>query len=257
MKINIFLLSIISFLIFSCSTVEECKESTDWEKENLKGNVKSISIFQDDVLSSKIEYNQKGFKTKSTFYLHNGELYNEQNFEYINDFLGAMTSKFANGENYKTIYERDNKHRIIKETSVYANGKIDSRIEFEYNDSDQVIKKTYTSKKNNSYCYTFEYSLTEKKEIHCTNGLHYINELSDGLVIKRNEYTSNGKLYMAYSYEYNEQKDVILECELWNDRETDRIKYIYEYDNTGNWLSKIKEWKNGEKSTFKRKIIYY
>jgi hypothetical protein len=244
-------------LTLSCSTQKLFKETTDWEKENLNGKIKSTSIFQDSVLLNKTDYNKLGFKTKSIFYNHNGDLRNENNFEYINGFLASITSEFADGKVYKTIYERDNRNRIIKETSIYPNGEVDSRIEFEYNDSDQIIKRTYIPKNNNSYCYTFEYGLTEKKEIHCTYGLQYLYELSDGLVIKRNEYKSNGEIHMGHSYEYNEYKDVILELELWNNKETDRIKYNYEYDSTGNWLIKVQEWKSGGKSKIRREIIYY
>ena len=42
--------------------------------------------------------------------------------------------------------ERDSKNRVIEETSIYPNGEIDSRIEFEYNDSNQIIKRTYIPK---------------------------------------------------------------------------------------------------------------
>ncbi len=255
MKTSIIL--IISCFTLSCLTHKEFKETTDREKENLKGYVKSVNVFQDSLLLNKTDYSKKGFKTKSTFYDHNGELRNQNNFEYIKGFLASVTSEFADETVYKTIYERDSKNRIIKETSIYPNGEVDSRIEFEYNDSDQIIKRTYIPKNNNSYCYTFEYSLTEKKEIHCTYGLHYLYQLSDGLVIKRNEYKSNGEIHMGHSYEYNEHKDVILELELWNNKETDRIKYNYEYDNAGNWLIKVQEWKSGGKSKVRREISYY
>ena len=82
-------------------------------------------------------------------------------------------------------------------------------------------------------------------------------ELSDGLVIKRNEYKSNGEIHMGNSYAYNEYQDVMLELELWNNKETDRINYNYEYDNVGNWLIKVQEWKSGGKSKVRREIIYY
>ncbi len=257
MKIQIIILSIISCLTLSCSTQKLFIETTDWEKENLKGKVKSTSLFQDSILLNSTEYDKKGFKIKSIFYNHDGKLRNEIKYDYSNGYLTTETSEFADGKVYKTTYERDNKNRVIKETSIYPNGEIDSRIEFEYNDSNQIIKRTYIPKNNNSYCYTFEYSLTEKKEIHCTYGLHYLNELSDGLVIKRNEYKSNGEIRMGHSYEYNNHQDVILEIELWDNKETDRINYSYEYDETGNWLIKVQEWKSGGKSKVRREITYY
>jgi len=244
-------------LTFSCSTQKLFDETSDWEKENLKGKVKRTSLFQDSVLINRTEYNNNGFKTKSTFYNHNGKLRNENTFDYTNGYLTSETSKFADGKIYKTVYERDNNNRVIKETSIYPDGEINSHVEFEYNDSNQIIKRTYIPKNNNSYCYTFEYSSTEKKEIHCTYGLQYLNELSDGLVIKRNEYKSNGEIHMGHSYEYNNHEDVILEIELWNNKETDRINYGYEYDKTGNWLIKVQEWKSGGKSKVRREIKYY
>ena len=203
------------------------------------------------------EYDKKGFKIKSTFYNHDGKLRNKNRYNYSKGYLTTETSEFADGKVYKTTYERDSKNRVIEETSIYTNGEIDSRIEFEYNDSNQIIKRTYIPKNNNSYCYTFEYSSTEKKEIHCTYGLQYLYELSDGLVIKRNEYKSNGEIHMGNSYAYNEYQDVMLELELWNNKETDRINYNYEYDNVGNWLIKVQEWKSGGKSKVRREIIYY
>ena len=257
MKIQIVILSIISCLTLSCSTQKSFNETTDWKKENLKGKVKSKSLFQNSILLNCIEYNKKGFKIKSTFYHYDGKLRNENRYDYSEGYLTTETSEFADGKVYKKTYERDYKNRVIKETSIFPNGEIDSRIEFEYNDSNQIIKRTYIPKNNNSYCYTFEYSSTEKKEIHCTYGLQYLYELSDGLVIKRNEYKSNGEIHMGYSYAYNEYQDVILELELWNNKETDRIKYNYEYDKVGNWLIKVQKWKSGGKSKVRREMIYY
>lgn len=241
----------------SCLTQNNLVEKTDIEKDNLKGNIKAIKVFHDTLLLAFTEYNKDGFKQKSIFYNPNGQLRNEIKYVYNEGFLIEQISTFADSSKFRTQYKRNGLHQVIEEVTIFPDNQIDSRIQYEYDKENRVIKRTYIPKKGASYCYTYEYSANFKKEIHCTYGLEYYNELFDGLTVKRTEYKSNGDIHMGYIYEYNQNKDIILEIELWNTKETDRIQSSYIYDKKENWIQCSKEWKSGGKSILKREIEYY
>ena len=257
MKTNFTIISIISCLIISCSTVKKFTEKTDLKKENLKGIVKKTNLYQDSVLLNTTEYDKNGFKTKSVFFNHNGELRNEISYEYINGFLSSETSKFPDGKVYKTEYKRDSKNRVSVKTSIYPNNKIDSKIEYEYDSKNRVIKRTYNPTKGRSYCYTFEYDNNYRKEIHCTYGLQYYFELSNGLVTKKSEYKSDGKIEQGYKYEYNEKNDQILETVLWKEKIKEKNTTNYLYDIKNNWTTKTTIYSSGGKSKIDRTLEYY
>ncbi len=128
---------------------------------------------------------------------------------------------------------------------------------YEYDNENRIIKRTWVSKTLDSYYYTFEYTPQQIKEFHCVYGLSYINDLNEsGLVVKRNEYKSNGDVHSGTIYEYNEYNDVVLEIKLWNNKERDRIVYEYTYDDKGNWIIKSAKWRSGGGYSIKREITY-
>ncbi len=251
-------LSILMILCsFSCLTQNNLVGRTDIEKDNLKGNIKAVKVLNDTLLLAFTEYNKDGFKQRAIFYNPNGQLRNEIKYIYNEGFLIEQISTFADSSKFRTQYKHNGLHQVIEEVTIFPDNQIDSRIQYEYDKENRVIKRTYIPKNGASYCNTYEYSANFKKEIHCTYGLEYYNELSDGLTVKRTEYMSNGDIHMGYIYEYNQNKDIILEIELWNNKETDRIQSSYIYDKKENWIQYSKEWKSGGKSILKREIEYY
>jgi len=258
MKNNFFCI-IMAIICFSCQSKQIFVELTDWEKDNLKGSVQLIKEYRDTLLLQIIEYNTLGYKEKVLFYMPpKGNLWKEMNFVYDNNYLVEAVSIVDNDEIYKTQYKRNKHYQIEEEIIIYSNNEINERLLYEYDNRNRIIKTTYVPQNLNTYYYTFEYTPQCIKEFHSSYGLSYVNDLnSKGLVIKRNEYKSNGEIHSGKIYEYNESNDVVLEIELWNNKETDRIGYEYTYDNKGNWITKNAKWKNGGGYYLKRKIIYY
>ena len=253
-----FIFGTIIITIFSCQS-KQVFELTDWEKDGLKGNVQAIREYSGDTLLLRVvEYNILGYKEKILLYMPpTGKLWKEINFVYENNFLVKEIAT-VDGETYKTKYKRNQLGQIKEEISIFPNNEINSRILYEYDNKNRIMKRTYVSKNLHSYSYTFEYTPRQIKEFHCTYGLCHINDLNEnGLIIKRNEYKSNGDVHSGRIYEYNDNNDVVLEIVLWNNKETDRIVYEYTYDDKGNWIIKNRKWESGVGvSSTKREIIY-
>lgn len=254
---NITILILMIINCTSCQSNNVIVEKSDLEKENLKGRIKTIKIYQGPLLMIYSEYNKDGYIQKNISYNFQGQVGIDIEYFYSDKYLIEKMTKYDDSTFYKIHYKRNNVGQVEEEDITSTNSKIDSRTFYEYDSSNRISKMAYISKNAISYCYTYEYGDRFKKEIHCKLGLIYLYEYTNGLVSKRTEYESNGEVLKEKLYEYNQNRDIILEIELMNNKETDRIQYEYNYDNKGNWIDRSSKNKVGMKLEWKRIIEYY
>lgn len=156
--------------------------------------------------------------------------------------------------------EFDNQGRLIQETT-YKNEKPTTQIKFQYipggyeviyYPSLQSDATTYASK--NGVVKVTAISVGGKKYPFDTYSLN-----SDEKIIKNIKYPRlmlGTSPYATKYYSYNAYGDVVKEELVWSSDGRREIKtYSYEYDEHGNWISKVS--KNGNEIEWQRRVIVY
>jgi len=284
------------FLLIILALLTSCKKGTtnknnknDLGSFELMGKVKSIETHQykpkvlDGIIAkgeidnnwlavqSLNEFNHKGNILKTTIFKDNKEN-SVLTYSYDGEKLIEKNSKFGRWLSEEGYYPRD--------SMIYGrNGLIESIIRFD--DSLKYIrnKRTYNKKnlltidsvfdKSNEVdeIENFEYdsvgNILEKKNtlfgknITISNfSVYKYDTLSRKIESRFYRY---GALDRRWVSEYNEFDDILKEIKYYSEGSTVEYsyKYVYEYDDQKNWITKI-VFKNDEPTEYlKRKIIYY
>jgi hypothetical protein len=286
MKLKIYsIITTASLLFFSCNKSIEIKN--DLEKQNLYGNVKSITennffavkkfgeivkgdnfrnTFGELIDSSYIEFNTNGYISKSFMFLNEKNDYNDKNQLITKQYL-SKDLKTASTETYKY----DNKGYLIESNNNFSKDKtkylndIDGNC-IELNQYDSIGNLFYKVKTNISY--TKEGDRIEERKSYNDDGSFssHLKMIFDknGNEIESCHYDESGKIYQKINSKYNSQ-NLLIEykerqeyqknvCEGW----TKLIEYKYtKFDSNKNWTEKI-EYKNGKPvEIIERKIVYY
>lgn len=281
MKLKIYsIISIASLLFFSCNKSKEIKN--DLEKQNLYGNVKSITennffavekfgeIFKGDTFSeltdsSYIEFNTNGYIIKSFLFLREKNDYNDKNQlitkQYLSKDLKTVTTE---------TYKYDNKGYLIesnsdfsKDKTKYLNDKDGNCIELNQYDS---IGNLFNKVKTN-ISFNKEGNRIEERKSYNDDGSfsNHFKTIFDknGNEIESCFYDESGKIYQKINSKYNRQNLLIEYIEKLeyqknvSEEWTKLIKYKYtKFDSNKNWTEKI-EYKNGKPiQIIERKIVY-
>lgn len=244
MKKIFYLVAIATTMMFTaCSS----NEKTDWDKYELKGKVKELTI----------EY-----YTPSIYGPDKMEISMAEEISFDKD--GRVTQRSEFGRNrmpygsYEYTYEKEDN---VKRTKIY-------RAEHDY----KVIENTYEDDR-----------ITETREYFCDKLVTVVKDIEyneEGLVTKESVYDADGKLWNTNEYEYDEQghetKFIVrsstgrTEIERTTTYNEDGFKasekegvynteYTYdEFDKKGNFISrKIKDEGRRTETIEKRTIVYY
>lgn len=258
MKTILFTLLGIALFTSSCST----KRKTDWEKNNLKGEVKSFkeityeaiemlgeikkgiprgyiydankfsifnkngSIIESNIGSMKwtFKYDDKGNEVESNIYDYDGKLSNKLIYKY--DESGdkiELNSYNSDGRLYaRTINKYDAKGNKIESNLYDSVGKQTSKDVFQYNDRRELIE-------NKSY-YFADNILS--KDVFKYN--------DKGNLIEENNYMSDGTLFRSITLKYDENGNVIeFNSCIKDSNDNIHNTYKYYYDKKGNWIKQI------------------
>ncbi len=191
------------------------KKKTDWEKENLKGKVKSYTNFTYKAVEKFGEI-QKGERID----------WSDDNYQIIYDNKGNMIEKNGYNSNgnliYKIIYKYDNKGNKMEYSTYNSNGNLNNKWTNKYDSKGNKIESSvYNSDGNLGSKYTYKYD-------------------SKGNKIEENRYYSDGSLNYKWTYKYDnrgnkiEKKWYKSDGSLWW-----KNTFKYEYDKHGNWIKQI------------------
>jgi hypothetical protein len=271
MNIKLFLFTFLSFHFLNWKT---SAQSLDYQ---FNGKVKSVEISSDnkilDIQSNIFkEYNPKRMLTKYKSMDNNGNIKYEKSFQYNeNDQMIWMKYQFYSVETSTSLmledakYSYNSKGQLIKQENFkqYNNTQnFNNYREWKYNTQGQKIEVNSFYKDGTLISKTeFQYDLK-------------------GNVTSEFKYLNNGTLLNSYEYEYNEknQRTILIEYSSSGIKVQDKKyiydkygnistefsfgeisgKYIYKYDDKGNWIEMIEmNSKNevAEKTT--RTFIYY
>jgi len=276
-------------LILSSSSVN--KQKSDLDKENLKGNVKSLrqvsfyavekfgaitkgkrggeSLIESNDFHNK--YNEKGFLIERNSYL-DGTLYLIEIYTYDdNDNNIEVFQSTSEGENGKVIYNYDDKGNLIEENSYYPDDSLKASYKYtnKYDNNDNLIEQnTYLSNGSLSWreIYTYDKNgkLIENNKYQSNGSFDNKDTFkydNNGYLIEITRYLPDSSLYYKDRYIYDEKGNPI---ERNYDRPSDgkfttsfKDTYQYDYDEKNNWIKKVHFKDKIPKHIIEREIKYY
>ncbi len=267
MKTQVYLFGCIFcfFVLFSCSNSKTPKEvdipetfspETDWQKVNIKGEVKSIDEYRyyynydEDSTMGKgnmesrqvTKYNDKGFVINDAYYGSENYLVSEtKQFYNENGLRDTSFSCSGLGElkaNIVSFYDRTGllikiEHYAVDDSLIYIE-------EIEYNDNRKPIKieSFVGSDKNASVVSEIQYNDKNQK---VQSSYHDIPQ--DIYTIAKYEYDADGMLIKRLYLDEDENLQ-------------DTYEFEYTFDNTGNWITR-KEIRNGKIAFIVEREIEY
>lgn len=260
----------------------------NWKEANLKGKVKSVkekggSLKENFVgaaynpknytyqAAQKLHFDQQGMLThKEDFYEYEAnKIFRETFYKYNaqNQIIEVSIPK----EKTKTFFEYNNGNLLKKRECLFIENKCEMEHIVNYTTKENVIEKTQNSPENNLI----------RKDIYIYNTNKQLISYNHTLTIKRGEASYNS--YAKVTYEYNQKgnliKKITSESSNWDVTKiykyddshniieeksfnpageilTD-IKYIYKFDNQGNWTHKYSTEYDQPNWIWVRKIEYY
>ena len=264
MKNIIFLWFLIFFTNCESQNIQYKKHKTDWEKENLRGKVKSICIVN-SLGEKEYLYNGEGYLIEETVYLEDGEKL-RRNILYTKK--GNKIKEIGYNKKGKEEYYSDykyNKYGYLKEWVTYAQGKLYKKLVYNYdskgNESEVYLyynKDKFDEKITQKYdlknrliemeIFSNRKEYIEKKEYLYDQENHLVSIIlkNDNIIVSKNifRYDTNNNITEEQNY-----RDSTL---------IDTKTYIYSYDSHNNWTKKfLLQDLDKEVLIEERKIIYY
>ena len=251
-------------LFFITSICNAQDKKTDWEKDEVKGKVKSIET-KHYMAVDKSGSIGKGIE------LTNDDLYMMQDtasllYPYTYTTYDYILAKYnSNGYITERIYsdrrdggtfiqtnviEYNNKYNAIKiyseDSLTHENGKDVWNVVIKYNDNGQATEESYyRSDESLDRKYTYKYdekgNKIEDNRYYSDGNLYnkYIYKYDDkGNKIETSEYYSNESLSNKYIYKYDEKGNIVKTSECRSD-DSLRDTYICKYDEKGNKVEEI------------------
>ncbi|MDY3547263.1 hypothetical protein PG291_01410 [Riemerella anatipestifer] len=252
------------------------EKETDWKKDELKGKVKSC--FQGD-----FELVKKFGNIEQGPFI---EGFEKRYDEYGNIIENNWENEYGRNSKIKVIYKYDDNENII-EANRYDRSSLDGKYIFKYDGYGNKIENNWYDKNGNlegkyiynydeygnkieeiayfgsgSLAYKYIYKYDDNGNIIESN--KYVERKGDeildstiiyeyddnGNIIEESKYSGYGSLYYKNIYKYDEHGNII-------ESNKDGIHtYRYEYDDKGNWTSRI-DIKNGKPILFTVRTYEY
>lgn len=204
---------LIAIMITGCSSISFKKQITDWEKEDLKGKVRSLYI---NNFINKIQYiyNSEGYLIEEKVFLENNKFLKR---EILYTKKGNKIKEIRYNRKREKEYYSDykyNQYGFLKEWITYTKGKFYKKLLYNFDEK---------GNESEVYIYFNEDTFDEK----WINKYDNINRL-----IEKEKYTNNNILLEKYIYKYNEKENV--KCEILEKDGVIISKTFYKYDKEDN-----------------------
>lgn len=240
-----------------CTVNIQAQIQADWEKEELKGRVKTVEEFEREAVEKS-----GGVEIKESSWYPRKELK-----EYDREGRLIESNWRAYDDRGKNIYKYDDKGNRIEKNSdgrtvkkwIYKYDEKGNTIENEYHSNGSLVEK-------NIYKYDEEGNKIENNRYYYVNGNLGDKEIykydEKGKCIGNHSYGADGRISKS-TYKYDEQGNIIeISTYSMDDRLIGKSTHEYKYDHEGNWIRHITyEECNGKKyliqPAIERKIEYY
>ncbi len=267
---------------------------TDWQEANLRGRVRSIKSeaenpMYDQTVCATTIYNQQGYVESIT--TGNGSGFGgDERYTYDagNRLLTAITRAENQEETYRITRTYDDAGLLIKEERWDGSGTATDLVGYNANQQKLWVKTSYDGRPMSSYEYAYDASgnMTSEKYYDEDQILvyHYVyaydkaNLLTEkrryggedreellelikydfrGLVTDETSYTV-GEIDVQTQYTYDSNNNLTLREEHYIESDYVRtMKFVYIYDEQGNWLSSKTYLDGSLEATELREITYY
>ncbi|MDO4880374.1 MAG: hypothetical protein Q3983_03770 [Capnocytophaga sp.] len=250
---HFFLLSFLSFLLFSC---KNSNEKTDLEKQNLHGDISSIRMIPYKPIENngKIQKGEVAQERENSLVIYNPDGNQKEKIFYQKN--NDLARKYTYTYNDKKQRTRVDYHKVEGNLNLYYQYKYDDK-------GNRTEINEYTDK---GLLYT-----QEKRKFDDNNNLKEQSVYNDkGLLLKRvifsynkdnnciseQRFDENNTLVAKYNYNYD-KNDNIIEEKFYNLSGLVHTRtYVYTFDDEKNWISRIEYQNNKPNYIIERKITY-
>jgi len=179
----------------------------------------------------------------------------------------------ANSQLQLTIFRKyDDRHNILEEnTYEFEEGRFYSKFQYKYDVNNSLIERiSYSSSNTVNSQYKFEYKYdSEKKVIEKYKPKTNYDRIffkydNDGNLIEKIIYNyydpkeSDHFFEDKFTWKYDAKGNVIEETKYFSNGSIEYKKgYVFQYDNTGNWIKYIYSENDIQKYSIEREIEYY
>ncbi len=266
MKTHTLLLAIVAFALVSCRGSGTAAKKTDAQTLGLTGKIKTVAERYHDVTMigdkahigglqsfghQDYEFNSAGGYEFITDYDDSAELAVSLSI-YTYNAEGKLeqieTEYYEDNKTYETEYDYDDKGNISTIYYFNADGQIDYHTEMAYDDKgNRIVEKSYNSEGDLTHEYQNKYDengfkvqtkfIKEDGEVDMVQDYKYD---SKGNLIENKTTSADVDLSGTVTHKYDNRSNQVEELNLDADgNEIDKTQYEYEFDDRGNWITKI------------------
>jgi hypothetical protein len=284
MRFKIFIIVLFGILVVSCSNKTSLKKTTnDWSRQNLKGKVKSLTLYWYNNIDSlgQITKNSEKYVLHYFLFDKNGYVIKDvTNFDmtgrqYEYDTKGNLIVETTYDNNfmmmlYKMTYNYDNNGKLIG-GALFAKtgGTPENTYNYKYDLNGILIEED---------CFDDKGRLSHKNKYKNDTKGNQIEDIkfdSDSVSVFKNiykydsidekieyyQYDSKDSLVIKEIYIYDRDKNILEEknYNVYNSPDKRNLYHIYKYDfdKTGNWIKRIDYINNIPKYIKVRELEYY
>lgn len=261
------------------STETGVKKDNDWSKKNLKGAVQSRevwayqSVIKDGYVNNgplkggiKVIYNKDGNIVESISYNEKKEIAYTWKHQY--DPLGDCTLRvFEDGRIKKEIFYRYENHKCVEEKEYVGKDEI-KKITYAYDSKGLLVEvnetfgehgKTKTINNYDAKGLKREANIYDGKDVLDLKQLYSYNDKEQ--LIEQAIFTGKNAPSYKRKFSYDAQGNMLTNLAFGDKGEinaSDCFKYEYEYDQQGNWTTRItKNYDDVAEELADQKVVYF
>ena len=198
-----------------------------------------------------LEFDQRGNRLQLIEYKSDGGVHSKTTWAYNKVGTLSEEARHVDGRVFKTTYTYTANGNLAEETYSKSDGSKGSRTTHEYDKSGNEVKEIYYKSvdDHNTYMYNHDTEGNKMEEfVFDKSGVslgRYTHRWdASGRCIEVTRYTPEGDMQYQISYSYDEYGNMVKEIEEREEEDEgwiqDTVTYKFEYDDIGNWITRVK-----------------
>ena len=198
-----------------------------------------------------LEFDQRGNRLQLIEYKSDGGVHSKTTWAYNKVGTLSEEARHVDGRVFKTTYTYTANGNLAEETYSKSDGSKGSRTTHEYDKSGNEVKEIYYKSvdEHNTYMYNHDTEGNKMEEFVFDKSGVSLGRYShrwdaSGRCIEVTRYTPEGDMQYQISYSYDEYGNMVKEIEEREEEDEgwiqDTVTYKFEYDDIGNWITRVK-----------------